>query len=177
MIKYLTVTEFKKQLKQNPDTILDVLFDLDEPFFLCGSRRMAQRQVEEKTLEDHLNLKERSILISSDTDFDFYATHSKDLEAYLVSKGMTSATLDDYLDDEAVAVLSKDNVQVVLRKNAIFYHDVFENISTEFFFRYIWKSSPDFRLVSTFDIREIMNQLFKTARERNIRTYAIHHAG
>ena len=66
------------------------------------------------------------------------------------------------MDDEAITVVEMDAVQVVLRKDALFYRRVFDNIPSEFFYRYLWKSSP--LQPDRAHIRLIMNTLFAVAR-------------
>lgn len=83
------------------------------------------------------------ISVTDDTDYDLYATHSTGLEAFLVSVGFEVSPVNEYyLDTEAIVVYKKDNVQVVLRKDAEFYKTVFENIDLEVYYSYLWKSSP-----------------------------------
>jgi hypothetical protein len=72
------------------------------------------------------------------------------------------ASSSDYdLDDEAIIIMERDNVQVVLRKDALFYNKVFENIDPEFYYYHLWKSSP--HPVRKDKIQPIFNMLFKIA--------------
>lgn len=118
-------------------------------FYLGGSRRMWE-------LHSHKYISERcvhGICIKEDTDFDFYATHSEELEAYLRTHGFANTKTDPgYYDDEALQVLECDNVQVVLRKDAEFYQKCFESIDYEFYAAYLWKQSPscDRRLIQPY---------------------------
>jgi hypothetical protein len=150
-------------------TIIDLLEASPYEFYLCGSRRMAQKEAEQQGIV-------RQVLINSDTDYDFFVTHSDNVLAFLLDNGFTHTEsslgalqgFSNYLDDEAVAVVTRDNVQVVLRKDATFYRHVFESISVDFYCKYLWKSSPHHD-VKCEDIQPIMNQLFATA-------HGFHHA-
>ncbi len=66
-------------------------------------------------------------------------------------------------DSEVVTIYCTGKCQIVLRKDAKFYHRVFESISQQFFYTYLWKSSPDSSYVKSLLIREYLEQLFATA--------------
>lgn len=121
-------------------------------FYLGGSRRIAQ--IAERSITNH------KFVITADTDYDFYATYNDDILNFLIKNGFTetNSRLRYTLDDEAVMILEKDNVQVVLRKNAIFYHLIFENIDPDFYFNVLWKSSPT--QPDRGQIQPIFNMLF-----------------
>ena len=117
--------------------------------FLGGSRYMAQRAVME-TVEPRVDISYSSIHLSADSDWDYYATHSPQLENEFLSRGWihtmsttnTKDTGESYLDSEAVSILEKDKHQIVLRKDANFYKEVFDSIPVWFYHCYLWKSSP-----------------------------------
>jgi hypothetical protein len=110
---------------------------------------------------------EIGIDIKLTTDYDYYATFTLQLEAYLYSEGFVPSNSNDYLDDEAVIIFIHEcNIQVVLRKNATFYQEVFESIDPNFYYYYLWKSSPHFD-GNTAKIQPIFNQLFRTAHAAN----------
>ena len=111
------------------------------------------------------------IVTNPDTDYDFYATHTPGIISFLLSSGFVETdcskkanTLSNIylLDDEAFTIVQKDNVQVVLRNNAAFYRAVFENISPEFYYTYLWKSSP--AAPDRSQIQSIFNMLFAIGR-------------
>lgn len=84
------------------------------------------------------------ITVNEDTDYDFYATHTPELEAHLLDSGFEYSQANNYyLDSECVCILCKDSVQIVLRRDAEFYKTVFENIDLEVYYHYLWKSSPE----------------------------------
>jgi hypothetical protein len=129
------------------------LFKTKYDFYLGGSRRMAKKFYEE-------------VHVNSATDYDLYATSSQDAEDILAMAGFTRSLIDDlYLDDQAVSIWKKGDVQVVLRKNAEFYEKVFESISAEYYVNHLWKSSqvfeshPERRAL----IGEHFNQMFRSA--------------
>lgn len=149
---------------------VDILHKSQYLFFLGGSRRMADRydDVYGNCSDSCLPTSCASprpnfrIAVSEDTDYDFYATHTNDLESHLLSEGFDYSTANEYyLDTECISILCKDNVQVVLRNNAEFYTTVFENIDLEVYYHYLWKSSPE--QPSQALIGNIFNMLFKIA--------------
>lgn len=132
-------------------------------FFLGGSRRMEQRYSQHYDFNRCLSDPPRfTIQTTEDTDYDFYATHSKALESYLLDEGFDYSPANEYyLDSECVIILTKDNVQVVLRYNADFYAKVFENIDLDFYHDHLWKSSP--AKPDRSKIGSIFNMLFNIA--------------
>lgn len=102
--------------------------------------------------------------ISSETDYDFYATYSTEIESFLLKNEFYESSHGGYeLDTEAVIIYKKDNVDVILRKNAEMYHRVFSSIDPDIYYHLLWKSSPD-RLIDKKYIQLIFNTLFKIAR-------------
>lgn len=105
--------------------------------YLGGSRRMAQRALNE--CEPAVN-----IVVDEHTDHDYYTTYSDKTITYLIMHGWKSIrTKPKYFDSEAVSILEKDNYQIVLRRDAEFYHNVFEHIPVWFYHDYLWKRNPD----------------------------------
>jgi hypothetical protein len=112
-----------------------------------------------------------TINIKLDTDYDYYTTYTESVEQYLRDNGFSETshsdkcgrgyTQDYALDDEAIKILENGNVQVVLRKDAEFYRTVFESISVNFYYDFLWKSSPASPIRS--NIQPIFNALFKAA--------------
>lgn len=129
-------------------------------FYLGGSRRMAQRSLEDP---------EHGFVVSEDTDYDYAATYTTETENWLQGLGFCKSKFgDDYdLDAEAVCIYKyEDNlikVDVILRKDVHFYANVFEAIPVKFYKDYLWKSSPS-RQVSRESIACIMNALFLVGR-------------
>lgn len=113
-------------------------------FYLGGSRRMEQRYNALYDFNQCISDPPSFVIQTSvDTDYDFYATYSPELEAFLLNDGFDYSVANEYyLDTECVSILVKDNVQVVLRTVAEFYNRVFENIDLEFYHDHLWKSSP-----------------------------------
>jgi len=128
-------------------------------FYLGGSRRMAQ-------ISQQSTKPCATIYITKDTDYDFYATHSREITDFLISKGFEHTLCsigkmkgyEEYLDTEAIAILAKDNVQVVLRRDAEFYRTIFENIDPNVYYSFLWKSSP--ADVDPSKIQILFNQMF-----------------
>lgn len=107
------------------------------------------------------------IPISEATDYDFYAKYSHDLYQFLYDNGFTETenTTEEWydLDDETVTILECDNVQIVLRTDPELYKVVFDNITPEFYKKYLWKSSG-LPSVERDQILPIFNMLFAIAR-------------
>lgn len=140
-------------------------------FYLGGSRRMAQREAEYLDFDEYIEADR--INITKDTDYDFYATFTEDLLEYLLAQGFSHTVssigsylngYSHYMDTEAIAIVEKDNVQVVLRVDALFYRYVFEGIPVDFYSKYLWKSSPHIKDVTA--IQPIFNAMFAVARKR-----------
>lgn len=129
-------------------------------FYLGGSRRMAQRSLEDP---------EHGFVVSENTDYDYAATFSTETENWLQGLGFyKSRSQDSYeLDAEAVCIYKyEDNlikVDVILRKDVHFYAKVFEAIPVKFYREYLWKSSPVAQ-VPRESIANIMNALFLVGR-------------
>lgn len=114
-------------------------------FYLGGSRRMEQRyeKLYCSSIIPCATLPVFTIKTTEDTDYDFYATYSPEIEVCLLAEGFDYSPVNEYyLDSECVTILVKDNVQVVLRHDVDFYTKVFENIDLEFYHNHLWKSSP-----------------------------------
>lgn len=160
---------------------LGILQRSSHKFYLGGSRAMEIRELQiaaNRTqglglngLDILLKMSQPCVVTTPETDYDFYATYSLDLLAELTSNGFdhTVSSIggflnghNDYMDNEAVAILEKDNVQVVLRKDALFYKRVFDSIPVEFYAKYLWKSSPHCAVDPT-QIQPIFNALFAAA--------------
>mgnify|MGYP000381948285 CR=1 FL=1 len=129
-------------------------------FYLGGSRRMAQRSLEDP---------EHGFVVSEDTDYDYAATYTTETENWLQGLGFyKSKSGDAYdLDAEAVCIYKYEDhlikVDVILRKGVRFYAKVFEAIPVKFYKDYLWKSSPSLH-VPRESIAPIMNALFLVGR-------------
>ena len=130
-------------------TTLDLILNSDYEFYLGGSRWMNDVDPE-------------LVPINKDTDYDFYVTYTSKIESWLYQNGFNETkSHSGYYDDEAVNILEKDNVQVVLRKDAELYRMCFETIDPEFYANYLWKKSNNCNVGL---IQPFFNQLFTLAR-------------
>lgn len=171
--------------------VIQQLIDTEQfgKIYLGGSRRMHQLSGDEDALERDAEMQETIkagkgwnlfdpltphtplIPIKEDTDYDYYATYTPELEEYLSRNGFDATdfvkALEDSgsysLDDEALTIMERDDVQVVLRNDAEFYRAVFDNIEPWFYKQYLWKSSGE-STVQRDRIQEIFNMLFDIAR-------------
>ena len=99
---------------------------------LCGSRGLVKNNPSFVPLED--------------SDYDFCLTYSIDMYNMLIDYGFhDTATMPEYFDDEARAILeittSTVPVQVVLRRDAEFYMEVYNAIPSNVYISYLWKRS------------------------------------
>lgn len=175
----------RKEVKMDFDSMLNVELDPSPPaapttksivkafndvigihFYLGGSRMMAKRAALDDFCEVQINIK-------SSTDFDYYVTDGPKVDNFLISLGFKLKTYSgdkSYMDDEAIAVYEIDTtpkVQVVLRKDADFYKNIFDSISLKFYYDHLWKSAPHHNAKSELEqkkIKDTMNQLFALAR-------------
>lgn len=151
-------------------------------FYLGGSRAMATRTPEDP--------QEKRVVIKDSTDWDFYCQNTPDHQQFLIEAGfkmslycrvvlgvkdtntmttearqeVDSETESEYtLDDMAELIYEKGDVQVVLRSDALLYKTIFETITPEFFYDYLWKSAPE-TIVTREQIKQNFNQLFAIAQ-------------
>ena len=130
--------------------------------YLGGSRYMAERCL----IESLSGGSPPIIDISKTTDFDYYSTYSIELEKELIkcewfNKYPNSG--HDYFDTETIQIFEKEDYQIVLRKDADYYRDVFESIPTWYYHEYLWKSSP--KKPSRDLIQQNINFLFTLKRK------------
>lgn len=120
-------------------------------FHLGGSRRMAE-------------LHPSKVHVKASTDWDFYATDSRELRRWLEARGFEKSDHSGYeADTEVMAIYQRDGIDALLRRDALFYKSVFEAIPVHFYRSHIWKSSPKFR-GDRDEIMTIMNTLFSVGR-------------
>lgn len=151
---------------------------------LFGSRSMASRRAVEGF--------DPAIMIGSqitdETDWDFSAPYSEENHAALIEAGFTYWPPDDlsYKDSLTTGVYIKiymhefdmDNpviystppvANVVLRNDFYIFRQVWNSVDPKFYYDHIWKRSPTYDHLNLGftkeSIRDIMNQLFRTARQ------------
>ena len=130
-----------------------MLGDLGFPYYLGGSRRRAELSKDSDFI----------VSVTEKTDWDFYATWSEEREKILLREGFTlNSKAMEYRDSETVSIFEKGKIDFILLVNAVFYRRVFDNIYPEFYYKYIWKSSP-FQPQRN-DIVLCMEQLFSIRR-------------
>ena len=151
---------------------------------IFGSRSMAARPSVEGF--------DPSIMIGSQitdsTDWDFSQQYSEEVHRYLVAAGFihyTAEQISPYADDLTVGVFIKEyspawdwknpiwfsnkdivKVNIVLHKDETLFRRVWDRISPEFYYKYLWKRGPRFDYVHydlceiKMRIKEVMNQLY-----------------
>lgn len=166
-----------------PEAIKHDLQKLEHPM-LFGSRSMAARSA--------IVGFDPAIMIGSyitkETDWDFSQEYSDYTHLYLLSAGFTHYNkneLGTYTDKLTIGVYSKEyfpkpdwsltsifstvpKVHVVLHSDEALFRKVWNRISPEFYYKYLWKRSPRFDCTDSkgerkLQIREIMNQLYEVA--------------
>lgn len=129
--------------------IIEMMKSSGHTYYLGGSRRMKELGA--------------AVVLTKKTDFDFYVTYDEEVEAHLTRNGFydTSAT-PDYFDSEVIRIMELGQVQVVLRKDAEFYRQVFDNIDPHYYYHMMWKSHPEGCKRDM--IQPLFEMLFKFAR-------------
>jgi hypothetical protein len=150
---------------------------------LFGSRSMASRPAVEGF--------DPAVMIGSqitdETDWDFSAPYSEKNQDALAAAGFAywPPGALSYKDDLTMGVYIKTYIQefdtknpgfytaapvvnVVLRNDFYVFRQVWESMDPQFYHDYIWKRSPNYvyqeMSLTKGKIRDIMNQLFRTAR-------------
>lgn len=143
----------------NTNPTQDILTKLDRSnfeFYLGGSRYM------HKLNPDLIN-------ICHNTDYDFYCSYSNEVCYYLESLGFVYSycgQIDNpYLDINAVCIYEYLGVQVVCRKDVELYNRMWKTIDPQFFYDFLWKSSP--KCTNRNNIGKIINQLLFTSMSFN----------
>jgi hypothetical protein len=152
---------------------------------LFGSRAMSMRKVI-RGFDPSLQI---GTQIYSTTDWDFSQQHSEPLHDYLIAAGFRSHSKEElgaYADDLTAGVYIKEyhppfdwkhltiyssdevvTVNIVLHSDEALFRRVWSSITPEFYYKYIWKRSPRYEHLDSGEarerIREIMNQLYRTA--------------
>jgi hypothetical protein len=151
---------------------------------LFGSRSMASRRAVEG-FDPQVMIGSQ---ITDDTDWDFSASYNEANHDALIEAGFTYWPPEDlsYKDDLTTGVYIKTyphkfdmnnpeifsgtpTANVVLRNDFYLFRQVWDSMDPKFYHDYVWKRSPNYEfqeLGSTKEkIRDIMNQLFRTARQ------------
>jgi len=152
---------------------------------LFGSRAMSTREVI-RGFDPSLQI---GTQISATTDWDFSQQHSELLHSYLIDSGFTSYSKEElgaYADDLTAGVYIKEyhppfdwkhltiyssdevvTVNIVLHTDEALFRRVWSSITPEFYYKYLWKRSPRYKLLESSEtkerIREVMNQLYRAA--------------
>jgi hypothetical protein len=160
--------------------------DLDrlDTYSMGGSRSMAQRPDK----EDFSPAAMIGSKITETTDWDFATPDNENSHKVLLEAGFTYFAPEtlDYRDDLTTGIYQKTYrtkfdmlnplswldespvVQVSLRSDYHLFCQVWNSIDPEFYYKFIWKRGPNnmFQELSLTkeSIRDILNQLFRTAR-------------
>lgn len=133
----------------------------EHKFYLCGSRFM--REIHGNDCGEFTFYG-----VNDDTDWDLTVTHSRSVEDFLILEGFKktkdSSTARYEMDSELVSIWAHSEdpmIQIQVRYDAEFYMNVVKSISSEFYYLYLWKSSPRFSGQLSM-IQPIFNQLFAT---------------
>lgn len=164
------------------DEVLMKLHDMTHVFHLGGSRQKQIQQTRNMSFSEMLR-NPKAIIVDDNADIDLYCG-GYDVEILfneLKSIGFRQVIdIDEdhgYLDSEALAIFTIDihsgssiaeaiaavPIEIVVRRDVEFYKAVWESITPEFFYDYLWKSSP--AGVAADRRRPIIDQLLATARQ------------
>ena len=152
---------------------------------LFGSRSMASRP----TVEGFDPFLMIGTQITEATDWDFSQQYSDYTHSYLLAAGFahySKADFGPYGDDLTVGVYIKEyapktdwslsniftnppTANVVLHSDEDLFRRVWDAITPEFYYRYLWKRSPQLDHIDSMGerklyISEMMNQLFAVAK-------------
>lgn len=137
--------------KHVPAAVADAVFNL--PVFLYGSRNMLLReQVERKSSKIRDAMKKAPTHLQA--DYDFIIQDSPDVQAELLKRRFKKVDVSKMysLDEETSALFLKTvrvfheemEIQVILKRDFYLSRKAWMSIDTDFYYRYLWKSSPDF---------------------------------
>ena len=150
---------------------------------LFGSRSMASRPAVEG-FDPYVMIGSQ---IFDETDWDFSAPYNEKNHEALIEAGFVYWPPDDlsYKDDLTTGVYIKvyphkfdmtnpitytdaPVANVVLRNDFYLFRQVWDSMDPKFYHDYVWKRSPNYEFqelgLTKGKIRDIMNQLFRTAR-------------
>lgn len=119
--------------------------------YLFGSRSMAVRDEYKRFSGEDFDVKTLiADRITQKTDYDYAAQHSYVLRDRLEERGWTEVNVtslyapDPMLKSLYIKTDGETSVQILLRKNHVLFETAWESIDPAFWYRFIWKSSPDF---------------------------------
>ena len=165
-----------------PEAVKHDLQELKYPM-LFGSRSMATRPAV-KEFDPAVMI---GAQITDETDWDFSAQYSELNQDALARAGFTywPSGASPYADNLTIRVYSKEylpkldwslspifssitKVHVVLHSDEKLFRRVWDRISPEFYYKYLWKRSPQYDHIDSKGerkllIRKIMNQLYEVA--------------
>lgn len=162
------------QYNKMPPAVQEVFDSLVGDKMLFGSRSMASRWA-----TDTFNPAEKiGKEIHASTDYDIAAEFNQKNIDFLESIGFHGAD-HLYLKDDLTQEIFKKTivatggpfgqmveVQVIMRKQNSLFMSVWENISAEYYYEYLWKRGPRFKRMRApairKEIREAMNQLYSS---------------
>ncbi len=113
-------------------------------FKLFGSREMAKSidVFGGLTSEEIENIQAKTL----NSDYDFAAQDNALTENLMVVDGWNKVEVEEYVDNQTTHVYENtildEKVQIAFKKDIKLYMSCWDQIDTEFFFRYLWKQSP-----------------------------------
>lgn len=150
--------------------------DTVKGMYLFGSRSMAVRDDFVRVNKSDFDVKtEIASRIKETTDFDYAAPNSYPLRDRLVADGWREVDIESMYEPchlmkgLYIKEQDKQTVQIIMRSNHVMFQKAWDSIDPEFWYRYIWKSSPKFAFshMSTKDakaeIKNIINQAYNNA--------------
>jgi hypothetical protein len=168
--------DWKTGITTPPDWAKDTVRGM----YLFGSRSMAVRdgykRVRDVDFDVRVNI---ANLIGKHTDYDYAAPDSSRLRDKLIKDDWqeydTSLLYSPCPLLKGLFIKAKNGqaVQVLLRSNHAMFEEAWESIDPAFWYRYMWKSSPDFMFkhLDIKDAKSVINDMVQQAYNNANRQY------
>ena len=135
----LTLLDSKKK---RPPKVDDLVAELKEKLFFCGSRSFAEKNI--LWVDGHLDFSN-----VDDWDFSFDTNDSHFFKGYLNKLGFVKQEigpehLEVYSDRTFVGLYKHPDYKIDIVERFLFeqYKKIWTNTSAEFYYNYLWKSAP-----------------------------------
>jgi hypothetical protein len=138
----MNFVDFIRHQEKRPPKVDDLVVELKEKLFFCGSRSFAEKKI--PWLDDHLDFSN-----VDDWDFSFNTKDNRAIVPYLKNLGFVKQEIGpehlDMYSDRTFGYLYKHpdyKIDIVERFMFHQYKMVWESASAEFYYNYLWKSAP-----------------------------------
>lgn len=138
----MTFVDFIRQQEKRPPKVDDLVVELKEKLFFCGSRSFAEKKI--PWVDDPLDFSN-----VDDWDFSFDTQDNRTIVPYLTNLGFVRQEigpehLEVYSDRTFVCLYKHPDYKIDIVERFFFkeYKKVWESTSAEFYYNYLWKSAP-----------------------------------